>query len=52
MNLLDGLSEAVEIVLDETLSLKHIFSQQTHQSQEPVHLSQVEDGPIVEANDG
>ena len=42
----------MEVVLDQPLSLKHILSQQADQSQEPVHLSQVEDGAIVETNDG
>lgn len=50
--LLDGFSEAVEVVLDEALSLKHILPQQTDQGQEPVDLSQVENGSIVETNDG
>lgn len=34
-HLLNGFSETVEIVLDQALSLKDIFPQQTHKSQKP-----------------
>ena len=34
-HLLDGLSEAVEVVLDQPLSLKHVLPQQTYQRQKP-----------------
>lgn len=51
-DLLDGLSEAVEVVLNETLSLKDVFPEETDQCQEPVDLSQVENGAVVQTNDG
>lgn len=35
MYLLDGLSEAVEVVLNESLSLEHFLPQQAHHRQEP-----------------
>lgn len=51
-DLLNGFSKAVEVVLDETLSLKHVFPEQADEGQEPVDLSQVENCAIVEADDG
>ena len=51
MHLLNGFSEAVEVVLDESLSLKHVLPEKTDKGEEPVDLSEVEHCPVVETND-
>ena len=51
-HLLYGFPEAVEVVLDEALPLKHVLPQQAHQCQEPVDLSEVQHCAVVQSDDG
>eukprot|EP01136_Pigoraptor_vietnamica_P000952 Opistho-1_new@26921 len=51
-HLLNGLAEAVEVVVDEAVLLKVLLSQETHQRKIPVDLAEVENHAVVELDDG
>ena len=48
---LDRLLEAVKVVIDDALLIEILFAQNADQRQKGVHLSQIQNGVVVQLND-